>query len=272
MITKAFPYSFLKYLTSFRIAWKDSLFHPNKMVAHLILGVVRVGVLISLYTYAFRYLGGPVNGIDVPIVAVSVSFYFVMFVFGIRQVYRDINEDVYSGKIELYLNKPINYIFYKLFYRAGMGVFDALFSFLTAIVLIHLFIGLPATLLLPEVILGGLVLFFLGAVLVGIIYSLVGVSSFWIENSEPVFWIVDKTAMILGGSYVPIALFPDFLQNLSLYSPFGAALFVTRIPYPNFISEILVLIFLQILWILCLGFLLAFLYRKARKQLSVNGG
>jgi len=105
-----------------------------------------------------------------------------------------------------------------------------------------------------------------------IIYSIVGLLAFWVEDINPIFWVVDKAVMILGGSYLPVALFPKFMYNLALYSPFGASQFITHTVYDSWKTDWVLLIGLQLFWILVLGVALYLIFASARKKVSVNGG
>ena len=96
--------------------------------------------------------------------------------------------------------------------------------------------------------------------------------AFWVEDINPIFWIVDKFVMILGGSYLPIALFPRFMFNIAKYSPFGASMFVTHTVYDTWKTDWYVLCGIQLVWILMLGLFLYWLFNKAKKKVSVNGG
>lgn len=78
--------------------------------------------------------------------------------------------------------------------------------------------------------------------------------------------------MILGGSYLPIALFPTFLYKIALYSPFGASQFITHTVNESWKSDWYVLILTQLFWIIVSGITLYLLYSKAKNKLSVNGG
>jgi ABC-type uncharacterized transport system permease subunit len=76
----------------------------------------------------------------------------------------------------------------------------------------------------------------------------------------------------LGGSYLAVALFPKFLYQAALYSPFGASLFVTHTVYDTWQSNWYILLAWQLFWIVSLGILMHFLFIRAQKKVSINGG
>jgi len=114
--------------------------------------------------------------------------------------------------------------------------------------------------------------FICGSILSLFLYLIVGLLSFWIEDINPVFWIVDKAVMILGGSYLPIALFPAFMYKIALYSPFGASQFITHTVYESWQTNWYQLVGIQLFWIVLLGLIIYFMFERAKQKVSVNGG
>ena len=86
------------------------------------------------------------------------------------------------------------------------------------------------------------------------------------------FWIVDKAVMILGGSYLPVALFPAFMFKIALWSPFGASQFVTHTVYETWQTNWYQLVGIQLFWIVLLGLIVYFMFERAKQKISVNGG
>ena len=78
--------------------------------------------------------------------------------------------------------------------------------------------------------------------------------------------------MILGGSYLPVSMFPNFMKVIAYISPFGAINFATSTVYSSWNNEFIIRIILQIVWIIILGIILAFIFNKAKKKINVNGG
>ena len=78
--------------------------------------------------------------------------------------------------------------------------------------------------------------------------------------------------MVLGGSYLPISMFPKFMKVLAYASPFGAVNFASSTVYESWNNEYLSRIGLQLLWILVFGLLLHFIYKKSKEKAMINGG
>lgn len=251
---------------------KDSFYYPNRLYANIFIVISRLGVLLALYAYVFKLNGGVINGVTYIVVAWSMFFYFIFSNFNLRRISRFIMDDVRTGNVEVFLNKPISYLSYKIWWTIGFGFYNFIFIGFLIFIILFLLIGIPQAmtinLFIPTLILE----LFLTTILTLIIYGIVGVFAFWIEDINPIFWIVDKFVMILGGSYLPVALFPSFLYKLAIYSPFGASMFVSHMVYDSWKFDWYKLIGIQIIWIIVLGIFLIWLFRKAKDKVSVNGG
>lgn len=246
--------------------------YPGRLIADTIVVAARCGVLLMLYWYVFGLNGGLINGTPYIVAAWSMFFYFAFSISSLRGIARLIMQDVRSGNVEILFNKPVSYLLYRMWWQIGSGLYSFLFvSFFGAIVLFFL-VGLPPT-MMTAIFIPTLLLVTVGATLLSLIlYSIIGLLSFWIEDINPIFWVVDKTIMILGGSYLPISLFPAFMYKIALYSPFGATQFITHTVYSTWQSNWYLLIGMQIFWSLVLSSLMFIIYMKAREQVAINGG
>jgi ABC-type uncharacterized transport system permease subunit len=62
------------------------------------------------------------------------------------------------------------------------------------------------------------------------------------------------------------------MYKFAIYSPFGASMFVSHIVYDSWRVDWYRLMGIQIAWIVILGGLLIWLFKKAGEKVSVNGG
>jgi ABC-2 type transport system permease protein len=181
-------------------------------------------------------------------------------------------QDVQSGNVEVLFNKPVSYLMYRIWWQIGSGLYSFLVAAIFGTLALSLIVGVPATMTIGIFVPTVLLVLLCSSILSLILYSIVGLLAFWIEDVNPVFWIIDKAVMILGGSYLPVALFPPLMYKIALYSPFGASQFVTHTVYESWQSNWYNLIGIQLFWILALGFIMSILFAEARKRVSVNGG
>lgn len=252
--------------------FKDRLHYLDRLVAEILSLIARCGVLLILYWYVFKLNNGLVNGTPYIIVAWSMFLYFSVMMLNLRNISRVIAQDVQSGNIEILLNKPTSYLSYRMWWQIGSGLFPFLVTTILGSIAMVLIVGIPETMTIG-IFLPTIFLVFIGAcVLTLILYAIVGLLAFWMEEINPIFWIVDKAVMILGGSYLPVALFPDFLYKIALYSPFGASVFVSHTVNKTWQTNWYMLLGIQAFWIIALGVTISILFTQAKKRVSVNGG
>lgn len=251
---------------------KDSIHYPSRLYANMFIISARLGILLLLYSYVFKINGGTVNGVSFVVVAWSIFFYFIFLNFNLRRLSKFMSEDIQSGNIEMFLSKPISYLTYKVWWTFGFGFYNFLFIGTLGFIIMALIIGIPESMTIGLFIPTLLVEFILTSILTIIIYGIIGIIAFWVEDINPVYWIIDKFVMILGGSFLPIALFPDFLYKISIYSPFGASMFVSHMVYDSWQYSWYKFMGMQVFWIVVLGLFMIWLFKKAKNKVSVNGG
>jgi ABC-2 type transport system permease protein len=251
---------------------KDRVQYPVRLIAETMSLVARCGFLLVIYYYVFQLNGGAINNTPYVIIAWSMFFYFAFSVFRLRDISKMIMNDVQSGNVEVLFSKPISYLMYRFYWQIGTGAYSSFMSTIIGSLVLIFVVGIPRTMTI-SVFLPTMALAFIGAGLLSLIlYSIVGLLAFWIEEVNPVFWIVDKTVMILGGSYLPVALFPAFMYKIARYSPFGASQFVSYTVYDNWQANWPMMVGTQLFWIILLGLVMYFMFIAARRKVSVNGG
>lgn len=254
------------------IVAKNSIGQRKKLIFQMVNHTVFL--FFSLYLYKHIYEILPKMGARLPLANAiwSMAAYYIIFWLGLRQIERTFRDDIKSGNIETYLLRPISYIWQKVLNQIGQGVLPCLFAFVLSFGVCMWMVGLPI-LDVPVYIwiLLTFVLFIASQVLLCLIFILCGLSGFWLDNSEPVNFVVSKFIMVLGGAWVPVAFFPHALQLFAKYSPFGGSMAITYAMYPN-LSQNFLSVFLNILfWILLCGVLTVVVSKRAIRKLSVNG-
>lgn len=254
------------------ILFRDRFYYPGRLAVDMIGVVARWGVLLMLYWYVFKLQGGVINGTSFTITAWSMFFYFSFSVLRLRDVSRLIMQDVQSGSVEVLFSKPVGYIWYRVWWQIGLGLGSFLVVAIIGPVVLSMLVGVPFTMKIGIFIPTLLIVFILGVVLSLLLYLLVGLMAFWVEDINPIFWVVDKTVMILGGSYLPVSMFPPLMYKIALYSPFGASQFITHTVYSSWDVVWLQHVAIQLVWILIFIVLVWLIFKRARQKVSINGG
>lgn len=251
---------------------RDYMYYPDRLLVDTLSIIARCGVLLVLYYYVFQLNDGVINNTTYIVAAWSMFFYFGFSVFRLRDISRTIMQDIQSGNVEVLFSKPISYVSYRMWWQVGAGLYPFLVISILGALVLALIVGVPDTMAIGVFIPTLLLVIIAGTLLSLFLYATVGLLAFWIEDINPVFWIVDKAVMILGGSYLPVALFPDFMYKIALYSPFGASQFITHTVYETWAAEWVLKIGIQVFWILAFAIIVSILFAKAKEKVSVNGG
>lgn len=233
--------------------------------------ISRCAIVFLLYAYIFQINNGNINGADYKSSMWSMFIYFVVMILNIRRLDTLIMEDVKSGNVEMFMNKPTSYLTISFMKVIGKGLFSFLFIGILGSIIMVLFVGLPKvnlSIFIPTFI----ITLLLGQILGLLLYCVIGLLAFFMQDIKPVHRIVDKFVMVLGGSYLPVSLFPRFMKVAAFISPFGAINFATSTVYKSWNNEYMVKIFLQVIWIIVFTILLSYVYNKTKKKAMINGG
>ena len=258
-------------LTVIKIFMKNQMQNRTYILLDIFNMVSRCLIVFLLYGYVFKISGGNINGVDYTTTLWSMFIYFCIMILNVRRIHKIIMDDVKSGNVEMFLNKPVNYVILTFYKIIGQGIYSFIVISVLGSIAMILFVGLPElklTIFIPTFI----ITFILGTILGLIMYSIIGLLSFFMQDVRPIHWITDKLVMVLGGSYLPVALFPPVMKILAFISPFGAINFTSSTVYNTWNNEFIIRILLQIIWIIVFGFLLIYVYKKAREKAMINGG
>ncbi len=251
---------------------KNSVEQPKKLVFQMLNHTVFLLFSIYLYKYVYELLPGVSSKLPFSNAIWSMSMYFVAFWFSLRSIEKLFSEDIKTGNVEIYLLRPISYVWQKVLLQVGQGFIPFLSALVLSVIINCLIVGLPEMSTPIGVwILALIVIFVLSQILTALLYILCGLSGFWLENSQPIYFIVSKFIMIFGGAWVPVAFFPKTLQIIAEYSPFGASLGISYAMYPNFAEHFGTLVLTISFWIIIFAILTQIISKRAARKLSVNG-
>ena len=251
---------------------KDRIQYPARLIVDTFGIATRCGVLLILYYYIFSTRGGVINGLTFQITAWSMFLYFAFMTLRLGDLATSIMQDIKSGTVEILLSKPIHYLSYRIWWQLGAGLYPFFVALVLGTIALIVTVGIPESMSSWFFAATLFTVFILGIILSLFIYAIVGLLAFWIEDIKPLYWIIDKAVMILGGSYLPVALFPKIMYQIAIWSPFGASQFATHTVYDTWKTEYAGMIGIQVLWILVFGVIVYYMFSQAHKKVSVNGG
>lgn len=183
----------------------------------------------------------------------------------------DMELDLRSGKLAYLLPRPISYLGAVFAEAAGALSFNLIILGIVSFLFTWLQVGS-----IPLSSTGILITIFLGvaAGVVGIFFRmLIGLSAFWLQSVEPIWWIWEKLLFMLGGLMLPLAIYPDWLQTIARWTPFPAILGDrSALVFDYSLQDVLSLTGTLIAWGGAAFLLLFALYRRGLRILHVEGG
>ena len=239
-----------------------------------------LGRSISIATFIFIFAGlwrttfaisntNIINGLTFP----NMVWYFMMaetLELGRQRINRTISEQVKNGEVAYILNKPYNFLLYHFSAGLGDGIVRMTLNLIVGSIVAWILAGAPP---IP---LGWLMAFvtLIGAwILHFCIMALIGLAAFVVEETNSFELIYQKLVFILGGFLLPIDMFPAWLQKISYALPFPYMMYA---PARLFVKPDVELFWQmlggQVIWVAIFVFLLAFVYLRSEKYLTVNGG
>jgi ABC-2 type transport system permease protein len=186
-------------------------------------------------------------------------------------VSRKVDEDVRTGALAVQLVRPISYPFYQLWSNLGERLVRFSLNLCVSAILAFYFVG-PIPLSLPGI--GWFVVVLLIALILDFwCIFLVGLGAFWLEDTNGLILIYTRLKTLLGGMMIPLELFPDSWQPILENLPFASILYgPARLFVAPDIQQVFHILRQQVIMLLVVGCLVAWVYQIGIKRIQANGG
>ena len=261
-----------KYLFIFKSEVMTNLQYIFNLVSHFFAFFVMVFIFMNLWNYMYDDPSELINGYTKnQMIWYVIITEMMWFIVGGRKACQKIAGEVKAGSIAYSMNKPYNYVLYHLISHMGtMFIKGIAYAFL-AIGVGFLFMGE-----IPQMSFLSVLAFILVVILAIIINTLfvifIGLFSFIIEDSGPMYWLYSKFLLVFGTLF-PIEFFPGVLQKILRYSPIYALNYGPGRLFVNFSwSDFVPILIAQIIYVAIAYILCELVYRKGVRRLNVNGG
>lgn len=251
---------------------KNAAGQRKKVLIQMVNHAVFLVFVFLFYRYIYKITPALQERIPLANALWSMAVYYIVFWLSLRRIEQNMRKEILSGVVEVYLLRPMSYVYQKILAEIGNGIVPCIFATVLSVGMTYFLVGLPDVgMSVGWWVVTTILLFLVSQVMVALTYTLCGLAAFWMTDSEPVSFIVSKLTMILGGAWVPVAFFPHWMQLVAQYSPFGGTVAIAFAMYPNYGTQVWYLFGNCVFWILVLGFLVHIVSRRALKRLAVNG-
>ena len=261
-----------KYLNVFKTEFINNLQYVPDILIGAIGYIIIIYIYVNLYSFIYSDEASLINGYSY-----NQMVWYVLFsecfwsITKGRAIVRDISVDVKSGNIAYQLNKPYNYINYVISKYLSSSVFKLNLIFSAALIIGTILIGF-----IPNFSIIGFIAAVITAIF-GVIISMIicitlGLFAFFMEDSQPLYWIYSKVILVVGTLF-PIEFMPKFLQPILTYSPIFAINYGPAKLFVEYDPIFLVRVIITQVIYLVIAYLIAQLvYKKGVKNINVNGG
>ncbi|MBS3949711.1 MAG: hypothetical protein KGZ53_03465 [Peptococcaceae bacterium] len=241
------------------------------------LDVISRTFFFALVLFIFTQLWGALLGADSSIAGFSRQqlVWYLMATESIMlsnaRIERRIEDDVKSGAVAYILIRPLHFVWYQCAIYFGESASSLIFNILIGSIIATLLVGVPPISVgfLPLI----LVVMTLAFLLQFLIKIFLALLAFWVEDTGPFFWIYSKVLFTLGGLFVPIDIYPEWLRRVTVAMPFNYILYQPARLFVNFnLASFVQVLGIQAMWSVLLTALVLYIYKQGVKKVSVNGG
>jgi len=272
-MTDVLRLKFFKYFEIAKISLNQGTAYIGDVFGMAGLIVFRIWLLSQLYTQAFLVVGAAQIGVLTlkETIWVLALTQIISSASRSRHMMRAIEHDIKSGSIAQTISRPYSYLLFN---------FSSMFGMVAAYILPTLILGVLVTIALvgtmafpPTQLLVGGLLAILGFAVTSLIVLSIGLLAFWTEDVSAFRWIYDKFVYMFGGTMLPLTIFPDHIRSIIEFLPFNLMGYASARLMVSFDSALFIKYLLsQIFWIVVLSLLVRWMYSRAIKNLSINGG
>ncbi len=256
-------------MSYFLISFKNSIVYRSSVFFSIIGSIIWMLISMALWTFVYQH---DATQIQYMITYVILSQIIGMFYSG--GMSDAIAGKVHSGDFALDLIRPVNFLAIE---------YNRLLGTICSSILLR---GIPVALVFLPVLIQnahfnsiGYVICAVLAVILShflyiVIYSLIGFMSFTFFEVWPFNRLMNDTIRLLSGSFIPLALFPDWLRGIAQVLPFR---FMYSFPIELMIGkvephELWQNFAILIGWLIALGTLLLLTYKRSINKCIVQGG
>lgn len=186
-------------------------------------------------------------------------------------MHKQIEDDLRTGSVAYQLVRPINIVLFYCCQIFGVYLIRIPLFFLIGTLMIYITTGafLPINPVYLPIVLG---LMFFSACFATLCLVFIGLSTLYLYDSLPFFWLIQKCEYVLGGLFFPIIFYPEWLYKVCLLTPFGWSGYKVASLLYNFSAQEALSVFLHLLaYNVCVLLALLGLFKLIIRRINVYG-
>jgi len=245
--------------------------YDRDVLVRSIFMVVALVVFVQLWTATYAATGlSQVQGFSLR----DLVWYLVItevVALSTPRVAQTIDTEVRSGDVAYALARPYNYPLYHLSAYWGETLLRLPLNAVLGGVVAFIAVGAP-----PATPLNAVATLILGAAAItlkAMFEVMIGLTAFWVEDTQPVEWIYGKFLITIGGLFLPLELFPDWLAAIARVLPFAS---ITYAPARAFVASdwqtLAPIVAIQAVWLAIGWCILMLIFSRATHRVVAHGG
>lgn len=265
---------FNKYLSVFKTSFKQEKDTTLNIVFRAVSFLIMIYIFFQLWNYIYGQNGTSqiIKGYSLEqmiwyLIITELLYYTCRY----GLIVKEISDEIKNGNIAYKLNKPYNYYLYQITSFMAKSCFSLIFLLLIAVIMEFGFVGIVPSFTWAQIF-PCLLSVLLSTFLSWTIYSIIGLISFWIQDSTPFTWIFSKFVMLLG-LFFPVEFFPNWLQPFIKYSPIYSIMSGPASLVANFSWKLFAQVAIsQTVWAFVFILVGIGIYNLGKRRVTANGG
>ena len=271
------------YLPFSKAGIKIELAYKAQIVMWIVISFIQCFFVLFLYQAIYRNsengLDSVINGFTFyDMVLYMITSFFFSFIMGAGDTSYEIWTDIKEGTIANTLTKPVSYRLRHLFTYFGVLVFDYIIIIIPFLSIVYgIFIGLGLIQINVWKFILNVVFFVVFSILAGFINNavsyFVGMLVFYTDHLFGLNMARNALQGFLGGQMVPLA----YMGTLGVAFSFTPFAFMNSVPVLTImgklnVNDILLYLCIALLWILIIESVNHFIFKRALRKITVQGG
>lgn len=251
------------FLISFKQAWNKKA-NLSGMLFFLF-------ILIFIYNRLWETISTESTEEGLNQVFIWYLLFAEMIILSNPKIDRILFDDIQSGTMAYYINKPIS--FFLMRYTEALGNMSVSFAVMGGfgVVITLLLTGNP-----PFEIWQFPIIFtmcFISSCINVLMYTAVGLCGLWLASIRTLGMAIERLAFILGGAIFPLSIYPDWFIDIAKWTPFYSFYYLTiKLVYDFSWTNLMEAFLLNTFWVVLMGFFIVLTYKKLTKRINVYGG
>ena len=271
------------YLPFSKAGIKIELAYKAQIVMWIVISFIQCFFVLFLYQAIYRNsengMNSVINGFTFyDMVLYMITSFFFSFIMGAGDTSYEIWTDIKEGTIANTLTKPVSYRLRHLFTYFGVLVFDYTVIIIPFLSIVYaIFIGLGFLQITATKFILNILFFIIFSIIAGFINNavsyFVGMLVFYTDHLFGLNMARNALQGFLGGQMIPLA----YMGALGVAFSFTPFAFMNSVPVLTImgkldINSILIYLGIAIIWIFIIELINHFIFKRAIRKITVQGG